>query len=143
MRILRAIEVIRLTGKTFTELRTPSPTIRPFSINRYVLEHDRKILYERIDKRVDKMIEMGLIQEAESVKHLQALTSLNTVGYKELFDYFDGNSSRNDAINLIKRNSRRYAKRQITWFKRHEANWIKFKTVNQSVEEIIADFNSL
>ncbi len=142
MRILRAIEVIRLTGKTFTELRSPDPTIRPFLTHRYVLEHDREILYERINKRVDTMIENGLIQEAESVKHLQALTSLNTVGYKELFDYLDGNSSRNDAIDLIKRNSRRYAKRQITWFKKHKAKWINFTTVNQVVEEIIADFNS-
>ena len=80
----------------------------------------RDILYERIDRRVDIMIEQGLEQEARAVSHLRHLNSLQTVGYREMFDYFDGLISRDEAIELIKRNSRRYAKRQLTWFRRDE-----------------------
>ena len=79
---------------------------------------DRAVLYERIDRRVDIMVEQGLEQEARSVYHLRELNSLQTVGYREMFDYFDGTISRDEAIELIKRNSRRYAKRQLTWLRR-------------------------
>ena len=79
---------------------------------------DRAVLYERIDRRVDIMVEQGLEQEARSVYHLRKLNSLQTVGYREMFDYFDGTISREEAIELIKRNSRRYAKRQLTWLRR-------------------------
>ena len=79
---------------------------------------DRAVLYERIDRRVDIMVEQGLEQEARSVYHLRELNSLQTVGYREIFEYLDGNITLDEAIELVKRNSRRYAKRQMTWFRR-------------------------
>ena len=142
-RIIRAIEAIRLSGEKFSELRKKKPSKRPFEIHRYVINHDRQILYNRINQRVDSMIEDGLIIEAQSVRHKRSLSSLNTVGYKELFEYFDGDISLNEATEKIKRNSRRYAKRQITWFKRHEdAKWIDFKSVEQVVKDVISGFNN-
>ena len=140
-RIIRAIEVIRLTGKTYSELRKAKPKARPFKIHRFVLNHERQILYERINKRVDIMIQEGIIEEARSVEHLKHLTSLNTVGYKELFSFFNGEITEDRAIELIKQNSRRYAKRQITWFKRHpESKWIDFQSINQTITEITQAF---
>lgn len=143
MRIIRAIEAIRISGKKYSELRQDKPSPRPFEVIRFVLNHPREILYDRINQRVDIMIEEGLIAEAQNVQHYRNLSSLNTVGYKELFDYFDGNISQNRAIELIKQNSRRYAKRQITWFKRHpEAIWIDYSSVDQVVRKILTDLNS-
>lgn len=140
-RIVRAIEVIRLTGKKYSDLRKSQPKKRPFAIHRFVLNHERQILYDRINNRVDKMIQEGLIEEARSVEHLKHLTSLNTVGYKELFSFFKGEISKERAIELIKQNSRRYAKRQITWFKRHpESKWIDFQSIEQSILDINAAF---
>ena len=140
-RIVRAIEVIRLTGKKYSDLRKSQPKKRPFAIHRFVLNHERHILYDRINDRVDKMIQEGLIEEARSVEHLKHLTSLNTVGYKELFSFFKGEISKERAIELIKQNSRRYAKRQITWFKRHpESKWIDFQSIEQSMQDINAAF---
>jgi len=137
-RIIRAIEAMRLSGKKYSELRKAKPDERPFQVQRFVLKHDRKSLYTRINARVESMIAQGLIAEAMSVKHLRTLSSLNTVGYKELFEYFDGEVSQHEAIEKIKRNSRRYAKRQITWFKRHEdAIWVNFKSTEQVCKEII------
>ncbi len=143
MRIIRAIEAIRISGKKYSELRQDKPSPRPFEIIRFVLNHPREILYDRINQRVDIMIKEGLIAEAQNVQHYRNLSSLNTVGYKELFDYFDGNISQNRAIELIKQNSRRYAKRQITWFKRHsEAIWIDYSSVEQVVRKILTELNS-
>jgi len=140
-RIVRAIEVIRLTGKKYSDLRKSQPKKRPFAIHRFVLNHERQILYDRINNRVDKMIQEGLIEEARSVEHLRHLTSLNTVGYKELFSFFKGEISKERAIELIKQNSRRYAKRQITWFKRHpESKWIDFQSIEQSMQDINVAF---
>ena len=143
MRVLRAIEAIRLSGEKYSELRKATPVPRPFKTHRFVINHERKTLYDRINKRVETMIDSGLIEEAESVKKFRTFSSLNTVGYKELFEYFDGKISLGDAINLIKRNSRRYAKRQITWFKRHkDAIWIDFQSVQQIKEEILHFFET-
>jgi len=140
-RIVRAIEVIRLTGKKYSDLRKSQPKKRPFAIHRFVLNHERHILYDRINDRVDKMIQEGLIEEARSVEHLKHLTSPNTVGYKELFSFFKGEISKERAIELIKQNSRRYAKRQITWFKRYpESKWIDFQSIEQSMQDINAAF---
>lgn len=139
-RIIRALEVIRLTGKPYSTLRTGNQTKRPFDIKRFVIDVPRELLYERINKRVDLMIGNGLIEEARSVHHLKGLKSLNTVGYSELFDYFEDKSSLDEAIELIKRNTRRYAKRQLTWFRRHpEAIWIPFN-VNESMKQSILQF---
>ena len=141
-RVIRAIEAIRLTGKKYSELRKSKPKERPFEIHRFVLNHERQILYDRINKRVDTMVQEGLIEEAKSVEHLKHLTSLNTVGYKELFSFFNGEISKERAIELIKQNSRRYAKRQITWFKRHsESKWIDFQSIEQSIQDISSSFN--
>lgn len=117
-RVLRALEVCLATGKPYSTLRTGEKRKREFEIIKIGVDMPREILYERIDKRVDMMIEQGLEQEARAVSHLRHLNSLQTVGYREMFDYFDGKISREEAIELIKRNSRRYAKRQLTWFRR-------------------------
>ena len=117
-RILRALEVCIGTGMTYSSLRTGEKKSRPFRIIKIATDMDRAVLYERIDRRVDIMVEQGLEQEARSVYHLRKLNSLQTVGYREMFDYFDGTISREEAIELIKRNSRRYAKRQLTWLRR-------------------------
>jgi tRNA dimethylallyltransferase len=117
-RILRALEVCIGTGMPYSSLRTGEKKSRPFRIIKIATDMDRAVLYERIDRRVDIMVEQGLEQEARSVYHLRELNSLQTVGYREMFDYFDGTISREEAIELIKRNSRRYAKRQLTWLRR-------------------------
>jgi tRNA dimethylallyltransferase len=143
MRIIRAIEVIRITGKPYSELRKAKPKSRPFQIHKYVINHDRKILYDRINLRVDLMIKAGLIDEARSVIQHRGLASLNTVGYKEIFDYIDGNCTLEDAIERIKQNTRRYAKRQLTWFRRHkDAVWIDYDKNSKMIESILQNFNS-
>lgn len=119
-RVLRALEVCIATGKPYSSLRTGQRRERPFSTIKIGTTMDRAILYDRINRRVDMMIEAGLEQEARAVYPLRHLNSLQTVGYREMFDYFDGIISRDEAIELIKRNSRRYAKRQLTWFGRDE-----------------------
>lgn len=144
MRVMRAIEVIRITGKPYSELRKAEPKKRPFAITRFVINHPREKLYERINLRVDLMMKAGLLNEVESVNHLRPLTSLNTVGYSELFDYLDGTIPLEEAVELIKRNSRRYAKRQLTWFRRNEAAiWIDFKANDLMTQEIIAHIDHL
>ncbi len=123
-RVLRALEVCIATGKPYSSLRTGTRRHRPFNIIKIGTNMDRAELYERINRRVDMMIEAGLEQEAREVYPLRHLNSLQTVGYREMFDYFDGVTTRDEAIELIKRNSRRYAKRQLTWFGRDdEIEW--------------------
>lgn len=117
-RIVRALEVCLQTGKKFSSFKSSSSKQRNFTIERTIIERPREELYDRINLRVDKMIESGLIDEAKELHKFKDLPALKTVGYKELFDYFDGKTSLEEAIDLIKRNTRRYAKRQITWFKR-------------------------
>lgn len=119
-RILKALEVCIQTGKTYTSFLTKPNKKRYFNILKIGLEREREELYERINKRVDLMIEQGLIEEAKRFHKDKNLNALNTVGYKELFDHFEKKYDLKEAIRLIKRNSRRYAKRQITWFKRDE-----------------------
>lgn len=143
MRIMRAIEVIRITGKTYSELRMATAKKRPFSIHRFVIDHPRENLYERINLRVDQMIEQGLPEEVKSVTQFRNLSALNTVGYKELFEFIDGSCSLEEAVESIKRNTRRYAKRQLTWFRRHpEAVWIPFTSTAAMTTEIVRIFES-
>lgn len=138
VRVIRAIEVIRLTNRPYSELRKSQPKKRSFGVQRFVIEHDREILYDRINRRVDIMMENGLLEEVKSVLPFRHLSSMNTVGYKELFDHFDGNTTLEEAINTIKQNSRRYAKRQITWLRRNpEAQWIPFSETEIMVEQIL------
>ncbi len=120
-RVLRALEVCRQTGLPYSSFRTGERRERDFEIVKIGVDMPREVLYERINLRVEGMIAEGLEQEARRVYPLRHLNALQTVGYKELFEYFDGKISREEAIDLIKRNSRRYAKRQLTWFRRDEA----------------------
>lgn len=117
-RLMRALEVIYSTGKTFSSFRTSENQIRNFDIIKINLDIKRESLYNRINKRVDRMIEKGLIKEVESLIPYKKKNALQTVGYKELFEYFDSRLSLEEAIDKIKRNTRRLAKRQITWFKK-------------------------
>lgn len=117
-RILKALEVCYQTGKPYSSFRTGRKLNRPFNIIKIGLQRDREELYARIDKRVEVMLEEGLIEEAQQVYPFRHYNSLNTVGYKELFAHFNGEYDQARAIELIQRNSRRYAKRQVTWFKR-------------------------
>lgn len=136
-RVLRALEVCIATGKPYSALRTGVKRERPFNIVKIGVTMERAVLYERIDRRVDIMVEAGLEQEARKVYPLRHLNSLQTVGYREMFDYFDGSISRDEAIELIKRNSRRYAKRQLTWFGRDgEIEWFLSSETEKIVEYI-------
>ena len=119
-RVIRALEVCISTGRPYSEQRSGTITERPFNIVKIATDMPRDILYERINKRVDIMVEEGLVEEVRNLYPKRELNALQTVGYRELFDYFDGKCSMEDAIELIKRNSRRYAKRQMTWFRRDE-----------------------
>lgn len=117
-RIIRALEVFSSTGKPFSSLRTKTKKERDFKIIKIGINPERSILYERINKRVDTMIEKGLVKEAGILISFQHLNPLNTVGYKELFEAFNKNTPVKEAIEKIKQNTRRFAKRQITWFKK-------------------------
>ena len=137
MRIIRALEAIRLTGQPFSKLRTNQEIKHNFEIIRFVINHPREVLYERINRRVDIMLENGLLDEVKSIQYLKHLSTLKTVGYTELFNFLDGITNFQTAIDLIKQNTRRYAKRQLTWFRRHpEAIWLKSTETNLMVEEI-------
>ena len=128
IRLIRALEVIRQTGKTFSFYRTNQKTQRDFQIVKFALQRERSELIERIDKRVDLMIESGLLEEAKEVYPYKNLSALNTVGYKELFKYFDNQISFQQAIEDVKTNTRRYAKRQMTWFRKDkEYIWLDAK----------------
>ena len=117
-RLMRAIEVIYSTGKPFSNFRKEQVKKRSFNIVKIGLEMNREDLYKRINKRVDLMIENGLLDEVESLLKYRNKNSLQTVGYKELFEHLDGKYSQEEAIDMIKKNTRRFAKRQISWFKR-------------------------
>lgn len=123
-RVIHALEICYMTGRTYTSFRTRSTKERPFRIIKIGLRRDREELYERINRRVDQMISDGLIEEARRVYPYRHLNSLNTVGYKELFAYFDSNCTLEFAIEKIKQNSRIYSRKQMTWFRRdEEINW--------------------
>jgi tRNA dimethylallyltransferase len=119
-RVIRGLEVCLTTGKTFSNYRIRSPRKREFDAKIICLDRERSVLHQRINERVDEMILKGLVEEAKSLYPLRQLNALKTVGYRELFDAFDGNIGIDEAISLIKRNSRRYARRQITWNKKYQ-----------------------
>jgi tRNA dimethylallyltransferase len=123
-RIIRALEICETTGKPYSAFLKKEKRTRDFSIIKIGLDRPREELYERINTRVDRMISLGLEKEARSLYGLKNYNALNTVGYKEFFEYFEGKISLENAIGLIKRNSRRYAKRQMTWWsKDKEIRW--------------------
>lgn len=117
-RVIRAVEVTLQTGKKFSEWKSHTVRERPFEIKKILLTREREVLYERIDRRVDLMMENGLLEEVKSLLPLRDRPALNTVGYRELFDYLDGKISLERGVELIKRNSRRYAKKQLTYWRR-------------------------
>lgn len=134
-RMLHALEVCEMTGRPFSDLRTQSVKKRSFSIVKIGLTRPREELYERINQRVLQMMEEGLEDEARVFYPHKALNSLNTVGYKELFNYFDGSWTKEFAINMIQQNSRRYAKKQLTWFNRDkEITWFHPESEKELVE---------
>lgn len=123
-RVMRALEVCLQTGRPYSEQRTGVRRPRPFGIVKVGVDLPREELYARIDRRVDQMVADGLEAEARALYPYRTLNALQTVGYREFFDYFDGRTSYEEAVSLIKRNSRRYAKRQLTWFRRDpEIRW--------------------
>jgi tRNA dimethylallyltransferase len=119
-RILHALEIFYMTGKPYSSFMTKTEKQRNFEIIKIGLNTDRSLLHQRINLRVEQMVANGLIDEAKSVYDFKNLNSLNTVGYKELFQYFDGEITLEEAVELIKRNTRRYARRQLTWFNKDE-----------------------
>lgn len=138
VRVIRAIEAIRLSGRKYSELRLNRKQERFFSVSRFVIDLPREELYERINRRVELMFAAGLVEEAASLKTHRHLQALNTVGYKELFAFFDGKISLEEAKKQIKQHTRRYAKRQLTWSRRNEdAYWLKNSRTDKQVEEIV------
>ncbi|MCF8453022.1 MAG: tRNA (adenosine(37)-N6)-dimethylallyltransferase MiaA [Pedobacter sp.] len=119
-RLIRALEVFETSGKPFSSFRTNIPKKRNFNIIKLAISPNREKLYEQINLRVDQMLENGLLEEVEGLKEHRHLNALNTVGYSEVFEYFDGKLSEEEAIDKIKQNTRRFAKRQLTWFKKSE-----------------------
>ena len=120
-RVVHALEICLMTGKTYTSFRKQEKKQRPFRIIKIGLNRDREELYQRINRRVDQMMAQGLLQEAERLYPQRSVNALNTVGYKELFDYMDGRWSLEEAVERIKGNTRRYARKQLTWFKRDDS----------------------
>jgi tRNA dimethylallyltransferase len=134
-RVMRALEVCLATGRPYSEQRKGVTAERPFNIIKIGTDMPRDVLYDRINRRVDMMVEEGLEAEARTMYPKRHLNALQTVGYRELFDYFDGAITREEAIELIKRNSRRYAKRQMTWFRRdRDIQWF----TKPNTQEVVA-----
>ena len=119
-RVIHALEICYQTGKTYTSFRTQVKKQRPFEIIKIGLNRDREELYQRINMRVDEMMSQGLLDEAKSMNKYRDINALNTVGYKELFDYMDGRWPLEEAVERIKGNTRRYARKQLTWYRRDE-----------------------
>ncbi len=141
-RIIRALEVCMVTGKKYSGLRKKKINKRPFKIVKIGLLQERDVVYQLIDERVDEMIEKGLLEEAKSLLPFRHMNALNTVGYKELFEYFDQLISLEEAVSRIKKNTRNYAKRQMTWLRKEEGiKWFGPSDIPQIIaylEEAIA-----
>lgn len=133
-RVIHALEICKQTGRTYTSFRSNTIKERPFNIIKIGLNRDRDTLYQRINQRVLQMIDDGMIEEAQCVYPKRTLNSLNTVGYKELFEYLDGLTTLDEAIFKIQSNTRRYARKQLTWYKRDaEMTWFS----PDNIEEIL------
>jgi tRNA dimethylallyltransferase len=134
-RMLHAVEIHQMTGLPFSSFRKNTKRERPFRIIKIGINQDREILYDRINARVLKMMEAGLLEEAKTVYLHRKLNSLNTVGYKELFAHFDGECTLDEAVDLIQRNTRKYARKQLTWFRRdQEIQWFEPQQFTEIVE---------
>ena len=140
-RIIRALEAIRVSGKKMSELQSQVKSPKnDFDILRFSIDWPRDLLYERINKRVDIMFENGLMEEVHSLAEYRNLNALNTVGYKEVFDFIDGKTSKQDAVNLIKQHTRNYAKRQMTWLRRYSELHYLNPLMEQSLEQQAFNF---
>jgi tRNA dimethylallyltransferase len=138
-RLSRALEVVLATGSSITSFQKKQKRVLPFQVIKIGLDMERKELYRRIDERMDAMIEAGLFEEAEKLYPYREHNALQTVGYQEIFDFTEGKYDRDEAIRLLKRNSRRYAKRQLTWFKRdEEIRWFSNTDTSALVQLITA-----
>lgn len=135
-RLMRALSVIKQTGKPFSSFLGKEKNKRDFDIEYILLDLPREILYDRINKRVDKMLENGLENEVMKLEPFKEEKALQTVGYQELFSFYDGEITFEEAINLIKRNSRRYAKRQLTWFRNRE----EWKTYSPNDFDLVLNY---
>ena len=143
-RILHALEICLMTGSPYSSFRTNQHRERPFNIIKIGINRDRDVLYNRINQRVDQMFEKGLEQEARSLYSFRHLNSLNTVGYRELFDCFDGKMSVEEAKEKIKANSRKYARKQLTWFRRDtEIQWFTPEMKDEIISFTNAQLNQL
>ena len=139
-RVIHALEVCLMAGKPYSSLRTNQKKERPFNIVKVGFTRNREVLYNRINQRVDRMIEDGLIEEARRFYKYRQLNSLNTVGYKELFEYFDGNCTNQFAIDKIKQHSRNYARKQMSWFKRDKTiNWINLSEIGSESDTYVIE----
>lgn len=126
-RVIRALEVCLMTGRKFSSFKNFRVKQRDFDIEKVGISRPRDVLYDRINRRVDAMMENGLLEEARRLLPYRDLPALRTVGYRELFDYFDGRISLDEAVSLIRRNTRHYAKRQLTWWNRDSSiHWLDF-----------------
>ena len=141
-RVIHALEICHMTGRTYTSFRTNSIKHRPFNIIKIGLNRPREVLYERINQRVLNMMAQGLEEEARHVYPLRHLNSLNTVGYKELFTYFDGLIPFQEAVRQIQSNTRQYMRKQLTWFKKDESvTWFEPDNIEDILKYI--DYNLL
>ena len=136
-RVMHALEICYMTGKTYSSFRTQQKKQRPFNIIKIGLQRERDELYERINSRVDKMIEQGLVEEAKKFYHLKEYNSLNTVGYKEIFKYLDGEWDLPFAIEKIKQNTRIYSRKQVTWYRKdEEITWFHPNDTTEIIKHI-------
>ncbi|MDN5578145.1 MAG: tRNA (adenosine(37)-N6)-dimethylallyltransferase MiaA [Chryseobacterium sp.] len=141
-RLFRAIDVIWQTGKTYTENISVQLKQRDFEVIRIGISAPREIIYERINQRVDVMLENGLIDEARSLMDFRKYVALQTVGYSELFRYFDGEWNLDFAVEEIKKNSRRFAKRQLTWYRKEtNIHWVNFENSVQESLSLLSNLN--
>jgi tRNA dimethylallyltransferase len=138
-RVIRALEVIQITGRPFSELRTKSSDAINAEIIHVFLSGEREWVYDRINRRVDKMVEEGLFEEVKGLQSMQHLQALNTVGYKEIFKCFEGSCSKEEAIVEIKKNTRNYAKRQMTWYR----NKVHVRHFDVQIGDVSAEIISL
>ncbi len=136
-RVMRALEIFYTTGKPFSALKLNIPKERNFDYQLFIVNKDREQLYEHINLRVDKMIEQGLMQEVKQLLPYRNLKALQTVGYKEFFDYFDNKTSYETTLEKIKQNTRNYAKRQLTWFRKYkDAVWVNADDLNRILQHL-------
>lgn len=139
-RVIRALEICIGTGTPYSTFKNKPKTPRNFNVVKIGLNADREIIYNRINMRVDMMVESGLLEEAKELHQYKKLNSLQTVGYRELFEYFDDNFTKEFAISEIKKNTRRFAKRQLTWFRKdNEISWFDYLTDTNDIINLITE----